>query len=277
MTDAGALTLAYLSSRPVDAARVLEQLEPAAVGEFLATVPVRLAAAPLAAMTPWRAGRALACMDPAGAAALIEAIPAERCPYCLRAIAPPSREAILAQLPARRARALRHQLRFVATLVGAHMHVDTPAAREDTTVSEAIRLLRTTGTQSAVQFYVIDATQRPLGVVPLAALLGLPGERRIDAAVDRDCAPVAADMPLAQVDLADRWEGWPERPVVDNAGRLVGTITLARIIAARREPVGAISYGSGPGAVLLRAYGAAAAGLGRTLAGLVTGRGGNGV
>jgi hypothetical protein len=89
--------------------------------------------------------------------------------------------------------------------------------------------------------------------------------------------PVAADLPLAQVDLADGWEGWPERPVVDSAGGLVGTITLARIIAARREPVGAISRGHEPGAVLLRAYGAAASGLGRTLAGLITGRGGNGV
>ena len=277
MTDAGALTLAYLSSRPVDAARVLEQLESSSVGDFLATVPVRVAAGPLAAMTPWRAGRALACMDPAGAAALIEAIPPRRRPYCLRAIAPPLRAAILAQLPARRARALRRQLRFVATLVGAHMHVDTPAVREQTTVAEAIRLLRTTGTQSAVQLYVIDAAQRPLGVVPPAALFEVPGERPIDALVDRDCLPVAADMPLTQIDIADGWEGWPERPVVDSAGALVGTITLARIVAVRREPLGAISRGPEPGAVLLRAYGAAASGLGRTLLGLITGRGGNGV
>ncbi|MEF8833977.1 MAG: hypothetical protein V5A42_03865, partial [Halofilum sp. (in: g-proteobacteria)] len=223
MTDAGALTLAYLRSRPVDAARVLEGLEPAAVGEFLATVPVRVAAGPLAAMIPWRAGRALACMDPASAAALIEAIPAERCPYCLRAIAPPLREAILRELPARRARALRRQLRFVATLVGAHMHVDTPAARAGTTVSEAIGLVRATGTQSAVQLYVIDAMQRQLGVVPLAALFEIPGERPIDTLVDRDCAPIAADTPLTQVDIADGWEGWPERPVIDSAGGLVGT------------------------------------------------------
>ncbi len=47
MTDPDALTLAYLGTRPVDAARVLERLEPAAVGAFLTTVPVRLAAGPV--------------------------------------------------------------------------------------------------------------------------------------------------------------------------------------------------------------------------------------
>ncbi|MDZ7788019.1 MAG: hypothetical protein U5K73_07875 [Halofilum sp. (in: g-proteobacteria)] len=116
-----------------------------------------------------------------------------------------------------------------------------------------------------------------MGVVPLAALFEIPGERLIDTLVDRDCAPIAADTPLTQVDIADGWEGWPERPVVDSAGGLVGTITLARVVAARREPVGALSSGPGPGGVLVRAYGAAASGLGRTLAGLITGRGGNGV
>jgi len=277
MSDVGTLTLAYLRSRPADAARVLEQLEPAVVGEFLATVPVRVAAGPLAAMISWRAGRVLARMDPVRAAALIEAIPAERCSWCLRAIAPALREAILAELPTRRARSLRRQLRFVATLVGAHMDVDTSAVRAGTTVSEAIDLVRADGTWSAMQLYVIDAMQRPVGVVPLAALFDPAGERSIDALVDRECTSIAADTPLAQVDIATGWDGWPERPVVDSAGGLVGTISLARVVAARREPVGAMSSGAGPGLVLARAYGAAASGLGRTLAGLITGRGGNGV
>ncbi|WP_070988829.1 magnesium transporter MgtE N-terminal domain-containing protein [Halofilum ochraceum] len=272
MTDPDALTLAYLDTRPVDAARVLEQLEPAAVGAFLTTVPVRLAAEPLAAMAPWRAGRALAAMEPARAAALIEAIPAQRCPYFLRAIAPEAREAILEQVPTRRARALRRQLRFAATLVGAHMHAETATARADSTVSEAIALVR--ATPGPVQVHVVDERERPVGVVPLAALLASAGERSIDALVDRDCPPLAADLPLTQVDPVEGWEGWPERPVVDSARRLVGCITLARILAARREPVAEISAGAGPGGVLVHAYAAAARGLGHTLAGLVAGRGG---
>lgn len=271
MTDPDALILAYLGTRPVDAARVLEQLEPAAVGAFLTTVPVRVAADPLAAMTPWRAGRALAAMEPRRAAALIEAIPAQRCPYFLRAIAPGARELILGQVPSRRARALRRQLRFAATLVGAHMHAEAAAARTGMMVSEAITLVR--ATTAPVQLHVVDERDRPLGVVPLAALLDTAGERSIDALLDRDCPTLAADLPLAQVDPANGWDGWPERPVVDAAGRLAGCITLARILSARREPVAAISAGPGAGGVLVGAYAAAARGLGLTLAGLVAGRG----
>ncbi len=273
MTDPDALTLAYLGTRPLDAARVLEQLEPAAVGAFLSTVPVRLAADPLAAMAPWRAGRALATMDPVRAAALIEAIPAQRCAWCLRTIAPSAREAILDRMPTRRARALRRQLRFAATLVGAHMHAEMAAARPGMTASEAIALVR--ATPGPVQLHVVDERERPLGVIPLAALFDSANERSIDALVDRDCPPLAADLPLAQVDPVDGWEGWPERPVVDGARRLVGCITLARVLAARHEPVASISVGPGPGGVLVHAYAAAARGLGHTLAGLIAGRGGS--
>ncbi len=212
-------------------------------------------------------------MEPDRAAALIEAIPAQRCPYFLRAIAPSARDAILEQITARRARALRRQLRFAATLVGAHMHAETAAVRSDTTVSEAIALVR--ATPGPAQIHVVDERERPVGVVPLAALFDSAGARSIDSLVDRDCPPLAADLPLAQVDPVDGWEGWPERPVVDGARRLVGCITLARILAARQEPVAAISEGPGPGGVLVRAYAAAARGLGHTLAGLIAGRGGS--
>lgn len=273
MTDADSLTLTYLGTRPVDAAHVLERLEPGAVGAFLATVPVRLAAGPLAAMAPWRAGRALATMEPERAAALVEGIPAERVPHCLRAMDESGREAVLARLPGRRSRALRRQLRYAGTLVGAHMHVAVATVASGATVSEAIEVIRTAGTSGTVHLHVVDGHDRPLGVVPVAALLEAGLDRRVDALMSCDCPAIAADLPLSQVDTVSGWEGWPERPVVDTARRLVGRLTLARVIAARTEPIAAISHGAGPARVLLHSYGAAASGLARVLGALLTGGG----
>lgn len=274
MTEPGRLTLAYLATRPVEAARVLERLEPETVGAFLADVPVRVAAGPLAAMVPWRAGRCLAAMAPRQAAALLESLPAEHGVDCLRPMADGVRAAVLESLPARRARALRRQLRYPAALVGAHMDADPLVLRATASADEARGALRTAGRGGALQVHVVDERGRPRGAVRLADLLDAPGERTLDTLMARPGAPLAADLPLARVERARGWADWPERAVVDAHERLVGSITLARIAAAAVEPGARLTAGPAPLAVLLQAYAATAAGLARVAAGLFTERGG---
>ena len=273
MTDPDSLTLAYLGTRPADAAHVLERLEPEAVGAFLATVPVRVAAGPLAAMAPWRAGRSLATMEPGQATALLEAVPAERVPHALRAMDDAARAALLARLPERRARALRRQLRYAGTLVGAHMQIEIAAVVRGATVADAIEVLRTVGGVDSVHVHVLDEHDHPVGVVPVTRLLSAGLERPVEALMRCDCPSVAADLALSQLDTGHGWDDWPERPVVDPRGRLVGRLALVRVLAARREPGAAISHGAAPARVLLNRYAGTVSGLARVLGGLVAGAG----
>lgn len=273
MTDPDELSLAYLAGRPADAARVLDRLDPAVVGAFLADVPVRLAAAPLAAMVPWRAGRCLSAMAPSHAAALVEALPAGRAPGCLRAMPGGARAAVLDAMPPRRARALRQQLRYPAGLVGAHMDAAPLALRMEATVEEAREALRASDRSDVLQLHVLDEAGCPSGVVGLVDLLTAPGDRVLSALMTRDCRPLGADLPLSRVDRGHDWTERPERPVVDGHGRLVGSVTLARLVAVSGEQAPPITAGAGPLIALVRACAATAGGLARVLAGLATSRG----
>lgn len=276
MTDPGQLTLDYLATRPGDAARVLEGLDPAVVGAFLESVPVRVGAGPLASMVPWRAGRCLAAMDPARAAALVEAVPAERGPYALRAMSEAAREAVLRALPERRARTLRRQFRYGLALVGAHMNTDPLALRPEVSAAEARDALRDAGHGGLVQIHVIDGDGHPLGAVAVVDLLDAAPERPLTTLMQRACPAVAADLPLAQVDLVHGWTDWPEHPVIDGRQCLVGAVSLARVIAARSEPAAPVTASPGPASVLLQAYAATTAGLARALAGIFAAGGGDG-
>lgn len=276
MTEPGPITLAYLAAHPVDAARVMETLDPSDLAAFIATVPVRLAAPSLALVAPWRAGRCLAGLTADRAVALIEHMPAERRALTLRAVADASREAILERMPERRARALRRQLGYPATLVGAFMAGDMVTVAPGASVAEARDAVLAVAGSDIFQVYVVDAEGRPLGLIPLAALLAANPEHGVRELARSELATIAAETPLSQIATDRDWDEYPERPVVDTRQRLVGTVTLGRLLAARDRPAGAVTRGPGPGAVLGRGYLASVNGLVRVAGAMLRGHRGPG-
>lgn len=253
MTEPGPITVAFLSSHPQDAARVMEQLDPADVAAFLAGVPVRLAAPALAVVAPWRAGRCLAELPAERAAALVDEMPSDRRALCLRTLRADTREAILECMPRRRARALQRQLRYPAALVGAVMVGETVTVPVAATVGDARRALRTAADSAALQLYLVD-DGRPVAILPLARLLTADPKRPVRDLAQWEPRAIPADTPLSQVRTDLDWNGHPERPVVDSRHRLVGAVTLERVLATRDRPVSAVSRGPGPGVVLGRSY-----------------------
>lgn len=271
MTEPGPITLAYLASHPRDAARVMETLDPAELASFIAEVPVRLAAASLAELAPWRAGRCLAALPPERAGALVEELPPDRRSPCLRAMGEPQREAILEHVPRRRARVLRRQLGYPSALVGAVMVADLVSVSADATIGEAREAVQGAAGRAVLQVYLVDDSGRPRAAIPLASLLTADPGRPARELADRELMILSAEAPLSQVRTDRDWHGHPERPVVDSRQRLVGTVTLERVLATRERPAGAISSGPGPAAVLGRSYLASIAGLLRVAAAIVAG------
>ena len=205
MTEPGPITLAYLARHPRDAARVMETLEPTELAAFIATVPVRLAAAPIGSIAAWRAGRCLAALDADRAAALLDAMPAGQRVPCMRAIAPAAREPILERLPQRRSRALRHQLGYPAALVGGAMDGDTLTLAPETTAAEALAAIRGHASEDLVQVYLADTARRFAGIVPLAGLVHAAAERRLGELARRDVVALSADTPLNQIPVDHGW------------------------------------------------------------------------
>jgi magnesium transporter len=274
MAEAGPVTLAYLSAHPGDAARLLETLSPEDLAAFLARVPVRLGAPPLAMITPWRAARCLALMEAERAALLVAEMPPDRRAPCLRAMPDRSRSALLEHMPAWTARGLRAQLTYPANLVGGIMASEVAAVAVGATADEAIAAVRTAGASDVVQVFLLEEGRRPVAAVPAAALLGTAGTGPALALARGDAAPLPADTPLGQVSSAHGWEDSGERPVVDARGRLVGRVTLAHIVRATDDAAAPVSHGPAPAAVVTRALLGTLGGLARAGVGLASAPGG---
>lgn len=274
MTEPGPITLAYLAAHPADAARVMDTLEPAELAAFLSTVPVRLAAPPLATVAPWRVARCLAELPAERAAAVLAEMPAERRAPSLRAMPEEAREAILDRMPRLRARALRHQLAYPPSLAGAAMTAGLASVPADATAEQARAAVRGTEPPYPAQVYLVDASGRPAGIVAVARLLDAAGERAARELADTEFVPITAETPLAQLPADRDWNAHPERPVVDARGRLVGSLGLPAVLAARERPASAVTAGPAPAQVVAGAGTASLVGLARALAGLAAaGRG----
>lgn len=267
--DTGSISATFLASRPAEAAAELGRLAPEEVAAFLATIPARIAAEPLAAMAPWQAGRCLAEMDPTQAAALLEALPAQQRARCLRAADDEAREAILAHVSTRRARAVRRQLRYPAALIGAWMGGDAITLSAEATVEEALAALQAQGHDHTVQLYVVDGDGRPMGLVTVAALARASAQQRIERLMRRELAPLNADMPISRIEAESAWGERLERPVIDPRGRLVGALSLSRLAESRSHAGTGQTIGASPAATLTASYAITAVGLMRTAATLL--------
>lgn len=260
MVEPGPISIAYLRQHPVEAARAMEALAVDEVAAFLAQMPARVAAPALAATLPWRAAQCLAVLSPEQAAAIVSQMPADRRTPCLRAMAAGERDPILDRLRGNRARALRRQLHYPAALVGGVMEPVVATVRADDTVTDAIEALRSVGATHASHLTVVDTAGRVAGAVAFATLLAADAGRTVGELMEPEVTPLAADTPVTQIVVDSSWDEWPERPVVDARGRVIGSVTLARLLMDRRRSAPP-SARAGSGGELVSAYAAAVSGL----------------
>lgn len=80
------------------------------------------------------------------------------------------------------------------------------------------------------EVFVVDPSNRPVGSVPLATLLKTPRDTMIEAIMNEDLTAIPVTMD--QEDVAYKFEQYNliSAPVVDEAGRLVGMITVDDVV-----------------------------------------------
>ncbi len=272
MSDPSPISLAYLSEHPAAAARAMDTLTSDDVAAFLSAIPPERAAPALAETMPWRAGQYLARLAPKLAAAIVTEMPGDRRTPCLRCMDAGARERVLGELRGGRARALRRQIHYPRSLVGGVMEPVIATVRAADTVTDAIEALRGVGETHAAHLTVVDDAGRVAGSVAVATLLAASNERTVGELMQREVTPLAADTPLTQVVVDRSWDEWPERPVVDDRGRVIGTVTLARLLLDRRRGDAEAISASG---ALVAGYTTAVTGLVRIAADLLRTPGAN--
>lgn len=240
MADRDALTDAFLASHPNDAARVLEQLSDQDAAALFERAPARLGAPVLSAMLPYAAARCLLRIEASRAAMLLAAISVPAAVAMLRHLADAQRGPLLDTLPTATALACRALLGFPMDSVGAYVDTEVVALPPNLQACDALEALRVARVMPVGPVYVVDAQRRPLGQIPLPALLRAGAHERLDMLMSSLPATLPAATPLAGADAHPAWRDADVVPVVERGGGLVGVMQLRAMQNAQRRP--------GPGA-----------------------------
>lgn len=229
MLDGEELGYAFLEAHPVDAARVLERLAPAAAMELLRAAPPRLAAPVLRQMLPLAGARCLERLDDAEAAGLLRGVGAQAGVALLRHVGGERRARLLAQLPSAIALAYELLLGYPEGSVGAWMDPRVLALPADMSAEEALDRVRHAEEAPIADPFVIDRNQRLLGYLEVADLLraraATPLARLLRASPHR----LPAQAMLAGLREHPGWREASALPVVEGGERLIGVLTHAAL------------------------------------------------
>lgn len=147
------------------------------------------------------------------------------------------REQILASMPTAARLLVEEGLTFPENSAGRLMQREFVAVPMFWTVGKSIDYLRVAD-DLPDDFYallVVDPMYRPVGTAVLSQVLRSKRSVKVDSLVSAEVYPVAATMDQEEVAYLFRQYGMVSAPVVDDAGRLIGVITVDDVVAVIDE------------------------------------------
>lgn len=244
MTLEQKLALAFLEEHPSEAAQALERMPVDGCAAIVRSVPAAAAAA-LAEMLPSAVADCVARLSPGEAADALDHLPLDRAIGVLRRLPPEHTNHVVAALPAARQDLVQRVLKYPEGTAGALMDPIVAELPADLSVAEArVRLRR--GSAGLLHYlFVVDRSRVLVGMLEISDLLRASGRASIDSLMRDGVDSLPAWMPAAAVRTHPGWQSAHVLPVVDEAGRLVGSIrweTLRRLereAETRQDPRGA--------------------------------------
>lgn len=236
------LTREYLLNYPMDAARNLEQVSVEHVAAFFSELPVKTAATVMAAMLPNQATDCLQTMAAVSAAKVLAELPVTFAVRVYRLMSTEKRIEIFTLLSDRSRKHIQRYLKFPSVSVGAMLDPVVDMLPADVTVSGAIRYIERLKHAVNCEIYVIDETQRLVGMIEIGKLLKSGHHLKLKNIMNRKTQRVSA---FARAETVVTHPGWVTRrslPVVDRDNTLVGILEFNRL----RDSLGEIQQPGSP-------------------------------
>jgi magnesium transporter len=201
---------------PAQRAKVFEHLEDDQVAETISEMEDDFQADVVEDFSDQRASDILEAMDPDDAADIIGDLPYDKA------------EALLRLMGVKEARQVRKLLGYKEKTAGGIMTPEVTTVTEEATVQEVIEHLRGAAAENENIYYIyVVGPKRVLeGVISLRDLIVSAPETRIADIVERELFTVGVDDDQEQVaDMMSKYD-LLALPVVDEAGRLLGMVTV---------------------------------------------------
>jgi magnesium transporter len=215
-----------LESVPEDERDIVwSQLDPASVAEVLAEADDAIRASHMRQMAPQALAAVAQEVDPDDAADILQDLPE-----------PVADEVLQAMDEQHRAR-LESVLAYPEDTAGGLMNVDVLTVRADVTLETVLRYLRRRGEipERTNRLFVVGRDSEYLGMLRLADLLIRDPEDSVDAHIIRERDAIPATMASREVAHLFEQRNLISAPVIDDAGVLIGRITIDDVVDVIRD------------------------------------------
>ena len=235
--NAQALIASYSDLRPADLASALmdlpddrmvevaEELDDERLADVLEELPEEEQIDILEELDDERAAEVLDLMEPDDAADLMANLPEART------------EAILELMDEEEADDIRQLMQYDEFSAGGLMTTEPLICSADTTVAEAMALIRRKEISPVLAASVFvtlppyeTATGKYLGTVHFQRLLRYPPHERLGTLLDTELEPVTATTPISQIHRTLANYNLVALPVVDDQHRLIGVVTVDDVL-----------------------------------------------
>ena len=226
----------FISSHPLDAARLLDRAEPQQVADILASLPARLAASVYQLLAPPSAAACSMTMSDDDFARIVEEIPLDVAGVALRRIDSTRREAVLERLREPRREHVRSSLNYGPNTAAALADPLALALSDDITVDEAQRQLRDSEHHLFYHVFVVGRDRTLHGTLAIPDVVRARPQQMLRDVMQRDPVALHAHMDLATVAAHPAWREADALPVVDAARKFIGAIRHRMIRQMAHEP-----------------------------------------
>jgi magnesium transporter len=157
--------------------------------------------------------------------------------YLIEGLEEGKRRQVLHAIPAALRRQIEEGLAFPEDSAGRLMQREVVAVPQFWTVGQCIDDMRESDElpDDFYDIFVVDPKHRPVGWVPLDKLIRTKRPVKIGDIMEAELEPIPVDMDQEKVAFLFKQHDLTSAPVVDKAGRLIGTITVDDVVDVIEE------------------------------------------
>jgi len=217
---------------PADVADLIEHLEPEERQLFVQITRHVIEAETISHLDETVRDEVIEQLGPQTLAEVVSELDTDDAVELLEDLEPEQQEQVLQSVPVEERVLLQQSLTFPEDSAGRLMQRELVAIPAHWTVGETIDFLRSEKDlpDDFYDLFVVDETHKPVGSVPLSRAMRSPRSTRLGDIMETELRVVPADMDQEAVAYLFRQYALVSAPVVDEAGRLIGVVTVDDVV-----------------------------------------------
>jgi len=227
--NVNSISLHFLEEHPKDAARTLEQFDPASLAEYMASVPAKTAANVIKYIVPSISTECLKLMAIDKSSQIIMHLGVERASLLLRRMTGGIRDQFIHAMSPVFSNMTRLVLRYPEGTVGQVMNPNIFSVHQNMTVNEVINVIRNLNQLWHNEIFITDDKQQLAGVVEVRQLLITDGNQSMKMIMKSPGESIPARTRLESVKNKPEWHYRENFPVIDHMGVFIGVLSRTSV------------------------------------------------